>query len=68
MRFALLPANRVSPFALVGAGGGVSRPTVNAYFPTASETIFAFCMWVVVFAFRWAAGSACQAMRVACSG
>ena len=33
LRFALLPANRVSPFALVGAGGGVSRPTVNAYFP-----------------------------------
>ena len=33
LRFAFLPASRVSPFALVGAGGGVSRPTVNEYFP-----------------------------------
>jgi hypothetical protein len=33
LRFTLLPAARVSPFALAGAGAGVSRPTVNAEFP-----------------------------------
>lgn len=33
VRFALRPAGRVSPFALAGAGGGVSRPNVNAEFP-----------------------------------
>ena len=33
VRFALRPADRVSPFAMAGAGGGVSRPNVNAEFP-----------------------------------
>jgi hypothetical protein len=33
LRLALLPADRVSPFAMVGVGGGVSRPNVNAEFP-----------------------------------
>jgi hypothetical protein len=33
VRLALLPADRVSPFAMAGIGGGVSRPTVNAQFP-----------------------------------
>jgi hypothetical protein len=35
LRLALLPTDRVSPFVVVGAGGGVSRPTVNAEFPNA---------------------------------
>ena len=33
LRLALLPADRMSPFAMAGAGGGVSRPNVNAEFP-----------------------------------
>jgi hypothetical protein len=33
LRLALLPPGRVSPFAIAGAGGGVSRPNVNATFP-----------------------------------
>jgi hypothetical protein len=33
LRLALLPADRVSPFAVAGGGGGVSRPHVNATFP-----------------------------------
>jgi hypothetical protein len=33
LRVALLPAARVSPFAMAGIGGGVSRPNVNAQFP-----------------------------------
>jgi hypothetical protein len=33
LRLALLPADRVSPFAMVGVGGGVSRPNVNDEFP-----------------------------------
>jgi hypothetical protein len=33
LRVPLLPAARVSPFALAGLGGGVARPTVNAEFP-----------------------------------
>jgi hypothetical protein len=33
LRLALLPAGRVSPFAVAGGGGGVSRPNVNAEFP-----------------------------------
>jgi hypothetical protein len=33
VRLSLLPADRVSPFAIAGGGGGVSRPTVNAEFP-----------------------------------
>jgi len=33
LRLALRPPDRVSPFAVVGAGGGISRPTVNAEFP-----------------------------------
>jgi hypothetical protein len=30
---ALRPPDRVSPFAIAGAGGGVSRPNVNEQFP-----------------------------------
>jgi hypothetical protein len=33
VRLSLLPADRVSPFAIAGVGGGVSRPNVNAEFP-----------------------------------
>lgn len=33
LRVALTPPKRVTPFVLVGAGGGISRPNVNAYFP-----------------------------------
>jgi hypothetical protein len=33
VRLALRSPDRVSPFALVGVGGGTSRPTVNATFP-----------------------------------
>ena len=33
LRLALRPPDRVSPFALAGVGGGVSRPNVNAHFP-----------------------------------
>lgn len=33
VRVAPLPAARVSPFAVVGVGGGVLRPNVNAQFP-----------------------------------
>jgi hypothetical protein len=33
VRLALLPPDRVSPFAMAGIGGGVSRPNVNAQFP-----------------------------------
>jgi hypothetical protein len=33
LRLSLLPADRVSPFAMAGVGGGVSRPNVNAEFP-----------------------------------
>jgi hypothetical protein len=33
VRLSLLPADRVSPFAMAGIGGGVSRPTVNDQFP-----------------------------------
>jgi hypothetical protein len=33
LRLALRPADRVSPFAIAGIGGGVSRPNVNAEFP-----------------------------------
>jgi hypothetical protein len=33
LRFAMLPAHHVSPFALAGIGRGVSRPNVNAEFP-----------------------------------
>lgn len=32
-RLALFPPERVSPFLLAGAGGGISRPNVNADFP-----------------------------------
>lgn len=32
-RFSPLPKARVSPFALVGGGGGISRPNVTAEFP-----------------------------------
>jgi hypothetical protein len=35
LRVALLSADRVSPFAIAGIGGGVSRPNVNAQFPDA---------------------------------
>jgi hypothetical protein len=30
-----LPADRASPFAIAGIGGGVSRPNVNTRFPDA---------------------------------
>jgi hypothetical protein len=33
LRLALLPADRVSPYAMMGAGRGVSYPNVNAEFP-----------------------------------
>lgn len=33
LRAALLPADRVSPYAVAGIGGGVSRPNVNDQFP-----------------------------------
>ena len=33
LRLALRPAHRVSPFALAGVGGGVSRPTVDERSP-----------------------------------
>lgn len=32
-RFSPLPTARVSPFAIAGAGGGISRPNVTAGFP-----------------------------------
>ena len=35
LRVSFLPQDRVSPFALVGGGGGISRPNVNATFPEA---------------------------------
>lgn len=37
VRFTPLLADRVAPFAMVGAGGGVSRPTVNETFPNPIE-------------------------------
>ena len=33
VRYSLFPPERVSPFILGGAGGGISRPTVNVDFP-----------------------------------
>lgn len=33
LRLAVLPADRVSPYAIVGIGAGVSHPNVNAEFP-----------------------------------
>ena len=33
LRAALRPADRVSPYAIAGVGGGVSRPNVNDQFP-----------------------------------
>ena len=33
VRVGFWPAHRVTPYALAGIGGGVSRPTVNADFP-----------------------------------
>ena len=33
VRVSLWPAQRVTPYALAGLGGGVSRPNVNATFP-----------------------------------
>lgn len=35
MRVALMPVDRVSPYALAGIGGGVARPNVNTQFPDA---------------------------------
>src|SRR5918995_1067793 len=32
LRLALLPVDRVSPFAMAGGGGGLSRPNVHAEF------------------------------------
>lgn len=37
IRVSLRPPHRVSPYGFAGFGGGVSRPTVNAEFPTAVE-------------------------------
>ena len=37
VRVSVLPPDRVSPYAFAGIGGGVSRPTVNAEFPTPVE-------------------------------
>jgi hypothetical protein len=33
LRYAFFPNRRVSPYAVVGAGGGVERPNVNEFFP-----------------------------------
>lgn len=33
LRYAFLPRKRVSPYVVVGAGGGISRPNVNEFFP-----------------------------------
>ena len=33
VRLALLPTDRLSPYTIAGAGGGVTRPNVNAQFP-----------------------------------
>jgi opacity protein-like surface antigen len=38
VRLALRPADRVSPFAVAGVGGGVSRPNVNDRFPDRGTT------------------------------
>jgi hypothetical protein len=35
LRVSPLPKARVSPFAMAGVGGGISRPNVNAEFPEA---------------------------------
>lgn len=32
-RYAFFASKRVSPYVLIGTGGGTSRPNVNAYFP-----------------------------------
>jgi hypothetical protein len=37
VRVSFLPPHRVSPYGLAGIGGGVSRPNVNAEFPTPVE-------------------------------
>ena len=33
LRASFLPSHRTSPFVMIGAGGGISRPTVNDYYP-----------------------------------
>jgi hypothetical protein len=33
LRYAFLPRKRVSPYVVFGAGGGISRPNVNEFFP-----------------------------------
>ena len=33
LRYAFFASKRVSPYAVVGAGGGVERPNVNEFFP-----------------------------------
>lgn len=37
LRYAFLARRRVSPYVLGGAGRGISRPTVNEFFPDANE-------------------------------
>lgn len=37
VRVSFLPPHRVSPYGFAGIGGGVSRPTVNAEFPSPVE-------------------------------
>jgi len=37
VRVSLLPPHRVSPYGFAGAGGGISRPTVNEAFPNPIE-------------------------------
>ncbi|MCC7007678.1 MAG: hypothetical protein IT184_02570 [Acidobacteria bacterium] len=37
LRYAFLAERRVSPYVVGGAGRGVSRPTVNEFFPDANE-------------------------------
>jgi hypothetical protein len=37
VRVSILPPHRVSPYGFAGIGAGISRPTVNAAFPTPVE-------------------------------
>jgi len=37
VRVSLLPPHRISPYGFAGAGGGISRPTVNEAFPNPIE-------------------------------
>ena len=44
LRASLFPADRVTPYVLVGAGRGVSHPNVNEHFPTAVTNKAVFVM------------------------